>query len=61
VEELINKLVEKVGIDRAAAEKVVAFLKEHAAEVPGWLQGEAAQGILSKAKAGLSGLVGRSS
>ena len=58
MEELINKMVEKVGIDRATAEKVAAFLKEHAADVPRWLQGDAAQGMLDKAKGGLGGMLG---
>ena len=58
MEEFVNKLVEKVGIDRATAEKVVAFLKEHAAEVPKWLQSDAATDLLSKAKGGLGGFLG---
>jgi hypothetical protein len=29
MEDFINKMVEKVGIDKATAEKVLAFLKEH--------------------------------
>jgi hypothetical protein len=58
MEELINQLVEKVGIDRETAEKVVAFLKEHAADVPRWLQSDAAQEMLGKFKGGLGGLFG---
>jgi hypothetical protein len=30
MEELMQKMVDKVGIDHATAEKVIAFLKEHA-------------------------------
>ncbi|HWN72075.1 MAG TPA: hypothetical protein VNM90_30760 [Haliangium sp.] len=37
MEELINGLVSKVGLDKNMAEKVVAFLKEHADDVPKWL------------------------
>jgi hypothetical protein len=37
MDELINGLTEKVGLDKETAEKVIAFLKEHADEVPGWL------------------------
>lgn len=37
MEELINGLVAKVGLNKDMAEKVVAFLKEHADEVPKWL------------------------
>lgn len=32
MEEFIDKMVEKVGIDKATAEKVMTFLKEHADE-----------------------------
>ena len=58
MEELVNKMVEKVGISRETAEKVVAFLKEHAAEVPKWLQSDAAQDLLNKVRGGLGGLFG---
>ena len=30
MQDFVNKMVEKVGIDKATAEKVLAFLKEHA-------------------------------
>lgn len=30
MEDFINKMVEKVGIDKATAEKVITFLKDHA-------------------------------
>lgn len=32
MEEFINKMVEKIGIDKATAEKVVNFLKDHSDE-----------------------------
>ncbi len=32
MEEFVAKLADKVGIDKATAEKVVAFLKDHADE-----------------------------
>lgn len=32
MDEFIDKMAEKVGIDRATAEKVVEFLKDHAGE-----------------------------
>lgn len=32
VEEFIAKMVEKVGIDKATAEKVLAFLHDHAGD-----------------------------
>ncbi len=34
MDEFINQMVAKVGIDKATAEKVVSFLKEHADELP---------------------------
>jgi hypothetical protein len=58
MDEFVNQLVERVGIDRETAERVVNFLKEHSAEVPGWLQGGAAQDVLDKVKGGLGGLFG---
>ena len=58
MEEFVNKLVEKVGVDRTTAEKVFAFLKEHAAEVPKWLQSDAAQKVLGKVPGGLGGMLG---
>lgn len=30
MEDFVKKMIDKVGIDQATAEKVVAFLKEHA-------------------------------
>ena len=33
MDEFIAKMSEKVGIDKATAEKVVAFLKDHADDV----------------------------
>lgn len=50
MEQLVNQLVEKVGIDKATAEKVLTFLKENAGEVTKWLQSEAGQGMLDKMK-----------
>jgi hypothetical protein len=37
MEELINGLVTKVGLSKDMAQKVVAFLQEHADDVPKWL------------------------
>jgi hypothetical protein len=59
MEELVNQLVAKVGIDKATAEKVVAFLKEHATEVPQWLgQSDIAKGVMDKLPGGLGGMFG---
>ena len=33
MEELLNKLVEKTGIDKATAEKVISFLHDHKEDV----------------------------
>ena len=54
MEELIAGLTEKVGIDKETAEKVVAFLKDHADDVPGWL---AKAGIADKLPGGLGDLL----
>ncbi len=54
MEELLKGLTEKVGIDMATAEKVVAFLKDNASEVPGWL---AKAGVADKLPGGLGDLL----
>ncbi len=38
MEDFVNKMVEKVGIVRATAEKVIAFLKDHADDAVAYLQ-----------------------
>ncbi len=55
MDELVNQLVSKVGIDKATAEKVVNFLKENVTQVPKWL-GQA--GIADKLPGGLGGMFG---
>lgn len=37
MEEMIEQLIARTGIDRATAEKVVDFVKEHAADIPRWI------------------------
>jgi hypothetical protein len=37
MEELINQLVARIGIDKSQAEQVVSFLKENAHKLPEWL------------------------
>jgi hypothetical protein len=37
MEELINQLVERIGLDKGKAEQVVSFLKENAHKLPEWL------------------------
>jgi hypothetical protein len=39
MEKMINELVEKTGVDRATAEKVVAYLKDNASRIPELLGG----------------------
>ena len=58
MEEMIAGLMAKVGIDRATAEKVFAFLKDNAEKVPEWIgSNETAKAIVSKVP-GLGGLFG---
>lgn len=59
MEDLVNQLVAKVGIDKATAEKVVNFLKEHASEIPKWLgENDFAKGMMDKLPGGLGGMFG---
>lgn len=59
MEDLINQLVAKTGIDKETATKVANFIQEHAADIPKWL---GQSGILDKLPGGigdqLSGLLG---
>ena len=50
MEDFIDKMVEKVGIDKATAEKVVAFLKDHAGDAIGLLK---SSGLADKLPGGL--------
>ncbi len=60
MDELINQLVSKVGIDRATAEKVANFLKDNATEIPKWIGGNAmAQDMLNKMPGGLGNMFGK--
>lgn len=54
MEELVSKMVEKVGIDKATAEKVIDFLKDHAADVGKYI-GES--GLAAKLPGGLGDAV----
>jgi len=55
MEELIAKLVDKVGIDRATAEKVMEFLKAHADEAVALLS---KSGLKDKLPGGLGDKLG---
>lgn len=54
MEELINQLVAKTGIDRGIAENVAKFIQDHAAEIPQWL----GQGFADKLPGGLGDMLG---
>ncbi len=56
MEDFVNKMVEKVGIDKATAEKVVAFLKDHADDAVQLLQ---KSGIADKLPGGLGDKLGK--
>lgn len=53
MEELIEKLMSMVGLDKDTAEKVADFIKEHADDIPGWV---AKAGIKDKLPGGLGDL-----
>jgi len=55
MEEFIEKMVSKVGIDKATAEKVVEFLKEHSADAVALLQ---KSGVADKLPGGLGDKLG---
>jgi hypothetical protein len=50
VEDFVDKMVEKVGIDKATAEKVIAFLKDHTDDALQLLQ---SSGLKDKLPGGL--------
>ena len=55
----MKQLCEKVGLDEATAQKVVAFLKDHAADVPKWLgDSDMLKQAAAKLPGGLGGLLG---
>jgi hypothetical protein len=51
------QLLQRVGIDEGIARRVLAFLKQNAANLPAWL-GSDGGGILKKAKDVLGGIMG---
>ena len=53
MDELLNGLIEKVGLDKETAEKVIAFLKDNASEIPELL---AKSGVADKLPGGLGKL-----
>ncbi|MEZ4383100.1 MAG: hypothetical protein R3A79_17365 [Nannocystaceae bacterium] len=60
MDELIQGLITKVGLDKQTAEKVIAFLKEHADELPALLAKSGLQDKLGGSlPGGLGGLFGK--
>ena len=53
MEDFVEKMVEKVGIDKATAEKVIAFLKDHSEDALKFLQ---SSGVKDKLPGGLGKL-----
>jgi hypothetical protein len=56
MEDFVNKMVEKVGIDKSTAEKVMAFLKDHAEDAVKYLQ---TSGVADKLPGGLGDKLGK--
>ena len=55
MEEFLQQMIDKVGIDRATAEKVVAFLKDHAEDAVKLLS---TSGVKDKLPGGLGDKLG---
>lgn len=56
MDEFLDKMSEKVGIDKSTAAKVIDFLKEHADEAVAYLQ---KSGIADKLPGGLGDKLGK--
>lgn len=56
MEDLVNKMVDKVGIDRATAMKVLEFLKDHADDAVAYLQ---KSGLAQKLPGGVGDKLGK--
>lgn len=56
MEDFVNKMVDKVGIDKATAEKVIEFLKEHSDDAVKYLQ---SSGMADKLPGGLGDKLGK--
>ena len=52
----MNQMIAKTGISKEQADKVMAFLKEHATEVPKLL---GSAGLADKLPGGLGGMFGK--
>lgn len=56
MDEFVQKMVDKVGIDKATAMKVIDFLKDHADEAVQYLQ---KSGVADKLPGGLGDKLGK--
>jgi uncharacterized protein YajQ (UPF0234 family) len=56
MEEMIEGLMTKCGLDKEKAEKVVDFLKDNASKVPEWLQSDAVKSLGKKLPGPLGGM-----
>lgn len=57
MEELVQQLVQKVGLSESQAQQVVEFLKANASKVPEWIGGsEALESLKDKLPGGLGKL-----
>jgi len=56
MEDFVDKMVERVGIDKATAHKVIDFLKDHADEAVGYLQ---KSGLADKLPGGIGDKLGK--
>lgn len=54
MDELINQLVSKTGIDKGIAEQVANFIKDHLEDIPGWL----GKGMMDKLPGGMGDMLG---
>ena len=58
MEDLLEGLIQKVGLDKATAEKVVAFLKDNASNLPKWLaSSDLGKQVLDKLPGGIGGFL----
>lgn len=56
MDEFVQKMIDKVGIDKATAMKVIDFLKEHADDAVKYLQ---TSGVADKLPGGLGDKLGK--
>lgn len=59
MDQLINQLAEKCGLDKEQAGRVAQFLKDNSDKIPEWLGSAGMGGIADKAKGMLGGLGGK--